>query len=362
MEVIQYEEPRSWDDFGMDWNDPDPRCAHYMMALRNAFFERMAAAASDVYMYSYNVQRLSVWKTVTTDQLRRIVSDLDTLCRSYYNLDPEAYKEDFSDFPKRMRLSDVLDEDDCDAFMNASRGAILEHGGEWMRKIKNAICKLHVVQCHQTWGTTLTRSGSEHDPPFDESIGKAFERAFGDGQPSESEFKQTVPRSIYAWSGNNHWKCPRPDFEGDPEDNKDGYCGYAYAVAYRFRRLRRWLANSEVDLVMAAILDSPTGPTGWSNELATSVFDTGESGFERGLNLVRTHVDDPTDFDFTFGNIDSIPRNEVVPTSDFDSEGVATWRRSAKRGYEGKMYAFLDYECENGFRFRAGTGADSSGG
>ena len=65
MEVIQYEEPRSWDDFGMGWNDPDPRCAHYMMALRNAFFERMAAAASDVYMYSYNVQRLSVWKTVT---------------------------------------------------------------------------------------------------------------------------------------------------------------------------------------------------------------------------------------------------------------------------------------------------------
>ena len=113
---------------------------------------------------------------------------------------------------------------------------------------------------------------------------------------------------------------------------------------------------------MAAVIDSPTGPTGWSNELATSVFDAGESGFERGLNFVRKHVEDPTDFDFTFGNIDSIPRNEVVPQSDFDSEGTAIWRRSAKRGYEGKMYAFLDYECENGFRFRAGTGADSSGG
>ena len=136
----------------------------------------------------------------------------------------------------------------------------------------------------------------------------------------------------------------------------------AYAVAYRFRRLRRWLANSEVDLVMAAILDSPTGPTGWSNELATSVFDTGESGFERGLNIVRTHVDDPMDMDFTFGDVDSIPRNEIVPTSDFDSEGDAVWRRSAKRGYEGQMYAFLDYECENGFRFRAGTGAGSTGG
>ena len=362
MEVIQYEEPRSWDDFGMDWNDPDPRCAHYMMALRNAFFERMAAASHDVYMYSYNVQRLSPWKTVTTDQMRSVVSELDMLCRGYYNLDPEAYKEDFSDFPKRMRLSDVLTEDDCDAFMNASRGAILEHGGEWMRKIRNAICRLHVVECRQAWGTTLSRSGSEHDPPFDESIGKAFEHAFGENQPGESEFKQTVPRSIYAWSGNNHWKCPRPDFEGDPEDNKDGYCGYAYSVAYRFRRIRRWLAGSECDLVIAAVLDSPTGPTGWSNELATSVFDGGESRYKRGLNLARTHVDDPTDMDFTFGNVDSIPRNEVVPTSDFDGEGNATWRRSAKRGYEGKLYAFVDYECENGFRFRAKSGTGTTGG
>ena len=171
-----------------------------------------------------------------------------------------------------------------------------------------------------------------------------------------------MPKTIYAWSGNNHWKCPRPDFEGDPEDNKDGYCGYAYSVAYRFRRIRRWLAGSEVDLVLAAVLGPCTGPTGYSNELEASVFDAGGSGFERGLNLVRTHVDDPTDFDFTFGNIDSIPRNEVVPTSDFDAEGDAVWRRSAKRGYDGKMYAFLDYECENGFRFRANAGAGTTGG
>ena len=363
MEVISYEEPRSWDDFGMDWNDPDPRCAHYMMALRNAFFERMAAAADDVYMYSYNVQRLSPWKTVTTDQLRNVVSELEMLCRAYYNLDPEAYKDDLSDFPKRMRLSDVLTEDDCDAFMNASRGAILEHGGEWMRKIRNAICRLHVVECRRAWGTTLTRSGAEHDPPFDESIGKAFEHAFGDGQPAESEFKQTVPRSIYAWSGNNHWKGPRPVEDGeDWEGNVDGYCGYAYSVAYRFRRIRRWLAGSEVDLVLAAVLDSPTGPTGWSNELATSVFDTGDSGFRRGLNFARTHVEDPTDMDYTFGDLDSIPRNEVVPQSDFDSEGNAIWRRSAKRGYEGKVYAFLDYECNNGFRFRAPAGSEAYGG
>ena len=362
MEVISYEEPRSWDDLGMDWNDPDPRCAHYVMALRNAFLERMAAAKDGYYASAWRVLRISPWKAVNADLLRGIIFELEHLCRFYYNLDPSAYKEDFSDFPRIMRLTDIVTQEDCECFMNASRGAILEHGGEWLRKIKNAICCLHVVQCYEAWGTTLSRSGSEHDPPFDESIGKAFERAFGEGQPAESQFKQNVPKTIYAWSGNNHWKCPRPDFEGDPEDNKDGYCGYAYSVAYRFRRIRRWLAGSEVDLVLAAVLGPCTGPTSYSNELEASVFDTGESGFERGLNIVRTHVDDPMDMDFTFGDVDSIPRNEIVPTSDFDGEGVATWRRSAKRGYDGKMYAFLDYECENGFKFRAGTGAGSTGG
>ena len=355
MEVISYEEPRSWDDFGMDWNDPDPRCAHYVMALRNAFMERMAAPQEGYYASHHDILRISPWKAVNSDLLRRIIWELEYLCRFYYNLDPEVYKEDFSDFPRVMRLTDIVTHEDCECFMNASRGAVLEHGGEWLRKIRNAICCLHVVQCYDAWGTTLTRTGSEHDPPFDESIGKAFEQAFGENQPAESNGKIGSRPSIYAWSGNNHWKCPRPDYEGDPEYNKDGYCGYAYSVAYRFRRIRRWLAGREVDIVAAAVLGPPTGPTGWSNELATSVFDTGESGFTRGLNLKRAHVEDPLDVDFTFGDIDSIPRNEVVPQSDFDSEGTATWRRSAKRGYEGRMYTFLDYECENGFRFRAKT-------
>ena len=328
MEVIQYEEPRSWNDFGMDWNDPDPRCAHYVMALRNALLER-AAAPKDGYLASmYNILRISPWKAVNSDLLRRVIFEIEYLCRFYYNLDPDVYKEDLSDFPRVMRLTDIVTQEDCECFMNASRGAILEHGGEWLRKIKNAICCLHVVQCYEAWGTTLSRSGSEHDPPFDESIGKAFEHAFADNQPSESQFTKP-PKSVYAWSGNNHWKCPRPDYEGDPEDNKDGYCGYAYSVAYKFNRIRRWLADSEVDLVVAAVLDSPTGPTGWSNELATSVFDTGESGFRRGLNIVRAHVDNPLEVDFTFGNIDAIPRNEVVPQSDFDREGNAT--RSEER-------------------------------
>ena len=354
MEVISYEEPRTWDDFGMNWSDPDPRCAHYVMAIRNAFLERIAATQDGHAAYSSSVfRRFSPWKAVSADALRQLILELEYLCRFYYDLNPERYKEDFSDFPKTLRFTDVVSAEDCDAFHNASRGAVLEHGGKWLRKIRNAICRLHVVQCHDAWGTTLLRYGTEHDPPFEESIGNAMAYAFGENQPSESEFTKTVPKSIYAWSGNNHWKCPDPNYDGDHlEENVDGYCGYAQCNAHRFRRLRRWLAGREVDFVVAAVVGPCTTPTGFSDELATSIFDGGGSDFERGLNIVRTHVEDPTDFDFRVGDIDTIPRNAVVPQSDFDDEGHAVWRRSAKRGFEGRMWAFLDYECENGFRFR----------
>lgn len=75
--------------------------------------------------------------------------ELEYLCHFYYNLDSYAYKDDFSDLPKRLTLHDILEMEDCETFMNASRGQVLEHGGEWLRKIKNAICKLQVVQCYE---------------------------------------------------------------------------------------------------------------------------------------------------------------------------------------------------------------------
>ena len=48
MEVIEYEEPESWDDKGMNWNDPDPRNADYVMAIRRALMERYAVIHSSM--------------------------------------------------------------------------------------------------------------------------------------------------------------------------------------------------------------------------------------------------------------------------------------------------------------------------
>ena len=246
-------------------------------------------------------------------------------------------------------------EPNCRLYEFAKYGSLVENGGEWLKQIRNAIDKLTVIRANEMFGVSLTRSGSEHDPPFDESIGTAMQRAFD--KMGKSVHNGSFPSSIYAWSGNTHWKCPNPDFEGDPEYNQDGYCGYAQSQSYKFTGARSWLLGAHFDLFAAVYVTQPTGPVPYSQQLDTSVFDGGKSKFNKGLNWTeKVHVKDPYDFEFNFGDTESIPKNEVVPTSEFDSKGVAIKRHSAKRGWDGKCWGFLDYGVEGGFKFQSQEG------
>lgn len=179
-----------------------------------------------------------------------------------------------------------------------------------------------------------------------------MERAFDalDDSPHNAAF----PSEIYGWSGNTHWKCPRPDWDGDPEDNKDGYCGYAQSQAYRITAARSWLAGAEFDVFAGLVLKSPEGAVPYSSVLDYSVFDSGDTGWREGINWTeRVHVTDPYSFEFTLGNPDAIPKNGIVPESKFDGDGNAVRRHSAKRGWTAKAYGFLDYGVEGGFKFQA---------
>jgi len=349
MEVIEYSEPESWEDKGMDWNVPDPRKADYAMAIRAAIMERCAAA--HIWLPT-DVARISPWKPVSIRQMQAVVKAISQIAGSFFNRGFREYKDDWSDFPKMWTYRDLVQEEGCRLFEFAKTGDLCETGGTWLKWIKNAIDRLTVVKCPGAWGTQYTRSGSRHDPPFDQSIGDAFEMAFDDTRGFSTSRFTSVPSQVYAWSGNTHWKCPQPDQE-ESESNTNGYCGYAQSVSYVFRKVRSWVAGREFDFLAYALVDAPTGPVPYSQELATSVFDTGESGFRKGMNVAERHVEDPADMEFAFGNTESIPKNEVVPTSDFDEKGTATHRRSAKRGYVGKCWFFQDYGCENGFRFRS---------
>ena len=350
MEVIGgYEIPDSWTAKGMNWNTPDPTNADYVMAIRQALLERCAVLHKGA---DSRIYRISPWKTVSRDVMKGIVWTVSDIAKSFVNINWEEFEEDYSDFPKMWTYGDIIQERGCRLYEFAKYGSLVENGGEWLKQIKNAIDKLTVIRAGRVHGRHYSRSGSRHDPPFDESIGDAMKMAFD--TMTDGKLDAKFPTSIYAWSGNTHWKCPDPDYEGSrPEDNVDGYCGYAKSVSYKFAKIRSWLAEREFDFLGYALIDECTGPVSYSQELATSVFDAGSCDWKKGLNKEKEHIDDPNEVDYEFGFLDNIPQNEVVPTSDFDENGSATHRRSAKRGYEGKCWFFMDYGCTNGFNFRS---------
>lgn len=353
MEVIgEYEIPDSWEAKGMNWNTPDPTNADYVMAIRQALLERCAALHTGA---DWRIYKISPWKTVSREVMKGILRTISSIARDFVNIEWEEFKEDYSDFPKRWTYRDLVMEPNCRLYEFAKYGSLVENGGEWLKQIRNAIDKLTVIRANEMFGVSLTRSGSEHDPPFDESIGTAMQRAFD--TIGKSVHNGSFPSSIYAWSGNTHWKCPNPDYEGDPEYNQDGYCGYAQSQSYKFTGARSWLLGAQFDLFAAVYVTQPTGPVPYSQQLDTSVFDGGKSKFNKGLNWTeKVHVKDPYDFEFDLGDTESIPKNEVVPTSEFDSKGVAIKRHSAKRGWDGKCWGFLDYGVEGGFKFQSQEG------
>ncbi len=349
MEVIAYETPESWEDKGMNWNTPDPANADYVMAIRQAIMERCAALHTGV---DRRVLQISPWKTVSRTAVAGVVDTVARLAERFVNLGWEEFEEDWSDFPKMWTYGDLVQERNCRLYEWAGYGSLRENGGMWLKQIRNALDRLTVIRADQVYGKSYSRSGSRHDPPFGESIGDAMQQAMEN--QSVNVHNGGFPTSVYAWSGNTHWKCPRPDYEGDPEENQDGYCGYAQGLAYSITAARSWLAGAQFDIFAAVVAERPTGPVPFSQQLDTSIFDSGTSGLSEGFNWTeRVHVEDPAKFELRLGDIEGIPKNGTVPSSEFDGEGNAIRRHSAKIGWTGRAWGFLDYGVEGGFKFRS---------
>lgn len=345
MEVIEYVYPTKWDDKGMDWDNPDPGKADYVMAIRQAIMERAAAVHMQLRFSSYSF-RVSPMKAVSRSMVEEFVDVIAQLAPEFVNMGFKDYKEDLSDFPKMWTYADLVKEEGCELYEWAAPCAILKDGGKWLKAMKNALNKLTVIKCHDINGTRYSRSGSKHDPPFDESIGTALEEAMK--VKVEAKFR-SFPVSASSWSGNTHWCCPRKE----DEHSYNGYCGYAESRAYALKSVGNWLNGSEFDLLFAAKVSRPSGPVPYSQILDASVFDPAGSGFKEGVGFLEPkHIKDASDLDIALGDADTIPKNSNVPSSEFDDEGTAVVRHSTKIGYEAEIWGLMDYGVENGFKFR----------
>ena len=353
MEVIEYEYPDSWNAKGMNWENPNPECADYVMALRQAIMERAAVLHTTPDQEVFGV---SPFRAVSRKALEAIVRSIHTLAPYFVNMGFDDYKEDLSDFPKMWTYADLIQEDGCELYEWSGRYTLCKDGGKWLRALKNAIDRLTVIKCQGIRGTSVTRSGSEHDPPFGDSIGTAMRLAMENDHLTR--FSGRFPLDVYGWSGNTHWKCPDKDSEDsggsdDGVNHGNGYCGYAQSRAYTVTQMTNWLAGSEFDLIMAAKVERPTGPVPYSEVLDVSVFDSGKTGLKEGVGFLKPiHVKDATDLDIDFGDPDAIPKNSNVPSSEFDEDGHAVRRHSTKIGYSATIWGLMDYGVENGFKFR----------
>ena len=192
MEVIDYETPESWEDKGMNWNTPDPCNADYVMAIRQALMERCAALHTSM---DYRLKKISPWKTLSRSSVEGIVRTIASMARMFVNVEWDEFEDDWSDFPKMWTYGDLVQERNCRLYEWAQYGLLRENGGEWLKQIRNAINRLTVIRAGDVYGKSLTRSGSEHDPPFGESIGTAMQRAFDN--LNEGTLNGSFPSSIY---------------------------------------------------------------------------------------------------------------------------------------------------------------------
>ena len=222
----------------------------------------------------------------------------------------------------------------------------------WLKAVKNAINKLTAVNFTKVSGQYFSRSGTEHDPPFSESISSALKEAL-EGEPYSGTFSG-FPQEFYSWSGNTDYN--------KNSDGTHGYCGYAQSRSIVIKTEQRPHPTAECDLIFRYKVFAPVRPVSYSSELQKSTLDLGNSGLSPGIHTIRTHWSQGTDLDISIGgNVDDIPRNSSVPVSDYrtiyNSDGNVsgysrTLGRSCKTGYEGVVYCVLDFAVENGFRFQ----------
>ena len=335
MEIIDYTAPTSWNDKSMDWNKPDLGCIDYSVAFREAIIERAVLVG---YIPDSALFNIMPYRPLSVDSMNAIRNAIYYLAPYFINMEFDDYESE-----------------DCRICEYPGRGALIHEFTDWFNMARNAINKLTSVNFTGVSGTARSRSATHHDPPFEESISTVMRKVM-ENDPRESDFSY-FPQAFYAWSGNTDYK--------KDTDGKNGYCGFAESRELTIKTMVRPHPTAECDVILRYKISNPVNSLSYSNELQYSVLDLGNSGLETGIHTQKIHWSEGMELDIRLGNVNSIPRNSAVPSSQYktsyNDEGEISGYsreigRSAKTGYEGMAYCILDFGVENGFKFSASQG------
>ncbi len=158
MEVREYETPTSWNDKGMDWNNPDLTSVDYIMALKEAIIERYSIYtkfnASTLKAYVAPLYQITPYSPIDIDQLDDLIYSLNGLNNILIDNMEDC---------QTLSISNLWAEEGCGTFNpELYRGeADLQALVPWFKAVKNVINKLTLItsvtlffRCRTQVGTT----------------------------------------------------------------------------------------------------------------------------------------------------------------------------------------------------------------
>lgn len=332
MEIIDYTPPVSWDDKNMDWSNPDPANLDYVMAVRGAIVEKALLTGYNVPIALF---RLSPYVPLNTDVLTTFRDTIYGLAANFVDMTFTDYKDDGSDFPKMHDYGTLILPEDCRICTLPPKGAMLEHFGEFLTAARNVLNRLTVIKNTKISGTTLSRDGTNHDPPsasgsVDEAIQKAMDR-----EPDKGNFN-TFPQTIYNRTGNTHY------------NQNPGYCGYASSRALKVIMDSPPIPNARCKVIVATFAGKIVGNTSHSNEIQYNDYDKGPLDVPDGVNI-RDFGEWKDKLTIEFGDADFFPKYPKTPSSQWEPNQI---RRGSWLGCEVKIHCLLDFGIEGGFKFQ----------
>ncbi len=320
-----YTEPTSWNDKGMDWNNPQPGKADYIFALRNAISERF-----DRFPEYFSAVPGGQLHYNSIQAIRNMYFWSQGQIGGFIDPDYNNYTSDFYS-PYYLTLENLFMKEGCNFSILPPRGAPTVLFKPFFTAIKNAL-NIFYLQHSRGIGYSATGNGGSY-----ESVPTAILNAL-------NSITETYRDPTY-WENSRYIASYSATRSYIPSSGSE-YQIQHIAVIEDFRlkgiewRLHGASNNIHDSNIFLYVIAAKVG-TFTSETYEENIFDSNGT-FEEGLNIINIGKESDGINQYIFPEF--IPENTTMP-----AEGEKT-----VRGFEAQVFIAQDYNIEGGYRFRKG--------
>lgn len=342
--------PSKW----TDWNNTNLKelinYSSYILQLKHAILERITVANKKVDCPDlYNITQGA---PTVADSVNALLNALRKIVPCFYKLSEEKDLDynfrgfDFEEEPPFWTVQEMCAEPYCDISTDIEKNDLLidKKIEKTFIAMYNVINKLRYVPILYPTVIKTYGFGEIHDPPFNESNVVSINKALVENMTRTYENK--IPTYVSAWSGNVHYK---KNYDGN------GYCGYAEICAFILMNFLNRLPNRAKGLIFVSNTTMPDiEDLTYADEISETRLSIPEDtpNIFSGKFLKKETIEANRGLIFYVGDSQTpnIPENVLVPGSTFPETGEP-YRRGTITGYKSKVFLFLDYGIDGGYRF-----------